>query len=245
VRAWHRPPAVANRKVHQAFTPRRATRYGGFNALSDFVTAQGIDRALTDAFPDDRAPWATYALPETLRYLLDGDLLRVERVRHFAELEQEPLPCVKRDRARLPDYTLLYRDLARFDAPTALSRLRTVGEGLLRRALAAQPWYTLDCDSTVETVYGDPDGARLGRNPHKRGRASYHPLLCRERKSGLMVHSQLRPGDTSSATGVVAFLTQSVARLPHSRRRTVLIQADRGVDGEALDARCERRGWHT
>jgi hypothetical protein len=40
-------------------------------------------------------------------------LLGVERVWHFAELEQEPLLCVKRDRDRLPDYTLLYRDLAR------------------------------------------------------------------------------------------------------------------------------------
>ena len=242
--ASHRFPAITNRKVHETFTLRWATRYGGFNALSDFVAAQRIDRALVDAFGSDKAPWATYSLPETLRHLLDGYLLGVERVWHFADLEQEPLLCVKRDRDRLPDYTLLYRDLARFETPGALSRLRTVGEGLLRQALADQPWYTLDCDSTVETVYGEQDGARPGPNPHKRGRASYHPLLCRERKSGLMVHSQLRPGDTGSATGAVAFLRQSVARLPHSRRRTVLIRADRGFDVEALYTACERRRWH-
>ena len=59
-----------------------------------------------------------------------------------------------------------------------------------------------------------------------------------------MVHSQLRPGDTGSATGAVAFLRQSVARLPSSRRRTVLIRADREFDVEALYARCERRRWH-
>jgi hypothetical protein len=59
-----------------------------------------------------------------------------------------------------------------------------------------------------------------------------------------MVHSQLRPGDTGSATGAVDFLRRSVARLPHSRRRTVLIRADRGFDVEALYTRCERRGWH-
>ena len=244
MRASHIPSTIANRKVHETFTLRQATRYGGFNALSDFVTAQGIDRALTDAFERDKAPWATYSLPETLRHFLDGYLLGVERVWHFAELEQEPLLCVKRDLERLPDYTLLYRDLARFEADTMLSRLRAVGEGLLRTALAEQRWYTLDCDSTVETVYGEQEGARPGPNPHKRGRPSYHPLLCRERKSGLVVHSQLRPGDTGSATGAVAFLRQSVARLPHSRRRPVLIRADRGFDVEALYARCERRGWH-
>jgi len=244
VRASHTTPAIANRKVHETFTLRRATRYGGFNALSDFVVGQGIDRALVDAFGRDKAPWATYSLPETLRHLLDGYLLGAERIWHFADLEQEPLLCVKRDRDRLPDHTLLYRELARFEAPGMLSRLRTVGEGLLRTVLADQAWYTLDCDSTVETVYGAQEGAHLGPNPHKRGRPSYHPLLCRERKSGLVVHSQLRPGDTGSATGAGAFLRQSVARLPHSRRRTVLIRADRGFDAEALYAQCERRGWH-
>jgi hypothetical protein len=56
VRASHTSPAIANRKVHETFTLRCATPYGGFNALSDFVTAQGIDRALTDAFGRDKAP---------------------------------------------------------------------------------------------------------------------------------------------------------------------------------------------
>ena len=244
MRAWHTTPAIANRKIPETFTLRRATRYGGFNALSDFVTAQGIDRALTDAFGRAKAPGATYRLPETLRHLLDGSLLGVERVWHFTELEQEPLLCVKRDRDRLPDHTLLYRELGRFEAPGMRSRLRAVGETLLGRALADQPRSTLDCDSTVETVYGEQAGARRGPNPPKRGRASYHPLLCRERKSGLMVHRQLGPGDTDSATGAVPFLRQAVARLPHRRRRTVLSRADRGFDVEALYARCERRGWH-
>jgi hypothetical protein len=110
-----RLPRLANRKVREACTLRRATAYGGLNALSDFVHAQGIDAALDDAFGRDKAPWATYSLPETLRHLLDGYLLGVERVWHFAELEQEPLLCVKCDRDRLPDFTLLYRELARFE----------------------------------------------------------------------------------------------------------------------------------
>jgi hypothetical protein len=244
VRASHSRPAIDNQKIPETFTLRRATRYGGFNALSDFVRAVGIDAALSAAFADAKAAWATYALPETLRHLLDGYLLGVERVWHFADLEQEPLLCAKRDRERLPDYTLLYRDLARFEAPGLLGRLRAVSEELQRRALAKQPWYTLDCDSTVETVYGAQEGARPGPNPHKRGRASYHPLLCRERKSGLVINSRLRPGDTGTATDAVAFVRQSVARLPRARHRSVLIRADRGFDAEALYAACEQRGWH-
>lgn len=240
----HTARRLANRKIRETFTLRRATRYGGFNALSDFVRAQGVDRALTAAFGADKAPWARYSLPETLRHLLDGYLLGVARIWHFAELEQEPLLCVKRDRDRLPDFTLLYRELARFDSAAMLGRLRAIGEDLLRRAVAPQTWYTLDCDSTVETLYGTQEGARLGPNAHKRGRLSYHPLLCRERKSGLMIHSLLRPGDTNTMSGAVDFLVQSVARLPQARRRTVILRADRGFDIAELYAQCERRGWH-
>jgi len=243
-RSCHTATPITNRKIRETFTLRRATCYGGFNALSDFVRAVGVDAALTAAVGAEKAPWATYPLPATLRHLLDGYLLGIERVWHFAHLEQEPLLCIKRDRERLPDYTLLYRDLARFEAPGMLGRLRAVGEGLVRQALARQAWYTLDCDSTVETVYGTQDGARPGPNPHKRGRPSYHPLLCRERRSGLVVNSRLRPGDTHTATDAVEFLRQSVARLPHARRRSVLIRADRGFDTDALYATCEQRGWH-
>jgi hypothetical protein len=124
-----------------------------------------------------------------------------------------------------------------------LGRLRWVGEKLLRQALAEQVWYALDLDSTVETLYGQQEGAKVGPNPHKPGRPSYHPLLCRERKSGLVINSRLRPGNTGSATEAVKFLIQSVARLPRPHRRTILLRADRGFDCEALYALCEKRKW--
>jgi hypothetical protein len=41
----------------------------------------------------------------------------------------------------------------------------------------------------------------------------------------------------------VVFFRESVARLPHSCRRTVLIRGERGFDVEASDALGERRGW--
>lgn len=70
----HTAPPIANRKIREIFTLRRATRYGGFNLLSDFVRAQGMDHALAEAFGQDKAPWAAYSLPESLRHLLDEKL---------------------------------------------------------------------------------------------------------------------------------------------------------------------------
>ncbi len=42
----------------------------------------------------------------------------------------------------------------------------------------------IDVDSTVKTAYGKQQGVSVGYNPHKRGAASYHPLLafCAETK---------------------------------------------------------------
>jgi hypothetical protein len=52
-----------------------------------------------------------------------------------------------------------------------------------------------DVDSTVLVVYGKQEQARIGYNPTKRGRPSYHPLLCFEGQSRDFWHGELRPGD--------------------------------------------------
>lgn|GEM_PF-2610882 len=95
----HRPTTTTNPTIAETFTLRWATCYGGFNAVSDVVRAVGLDAALAEAFDAEKAPWATYPLPETLRHLLDGYLLGIERVWHVADLEQRPLLCAKRSRA--------------------------------------------------------------------------------------------------------------------------------------------------
>jgi hypothetical protein len=59
----HISPSIGNYQIAETFTLQRATHYGGFNVLSDFVRAQGIDHALEEAFGQEKAPWATYSLP--------------------------------------------------------------------------------------------------------------------------------------------------------------------------------------
>src|SRR5438067_5457213 len=66
-------------------------------------------------------------------------------------------------------------------APKALARLRRLHQQLLAIMIvkpAAPTKVIFDLDSTILTVYGKQELARVGYNPAKRGRASYHPLLC-------------------------------------------------------------------
>jgi hypothetical protein len=81
----------------------------------------------------------------------------------------------------------------------------------------------------------------VGYNPQKRGRPSYHPQLCRERRTGLSLWSQLRPGNTISSTDFVSFLEESWQVVPkrfQKRRRGSLCQVLARMDSgyESQDA---------
>lgn len=84
-----------------------------------------------------------------------------------------------------------------------------------------------DLDSTVLTVYGKQEQARIGYNPFKRGRASYHPLLCFEAQSQTSWHGVLRPGDAASGSASDPFLREYFLRIAPSVQR-VFVRGDAG-----------------
>jgi hypothetical protein len=134
-----------------------------------------------------------------------------------------------------PDATTLRRFLIRV-APTALPRLRALHDRFLHRMmLLPEPLSRMICDvdSTVLVFYGKPEQARIGYNPVKRGRPSYHPLLCFEGQSRDFWHGELRPGDAHTATGVVDLLKACFAKIPSSVR-SVIIRAHKGFYDHAL-----------
>src|SRR5271166_5905322 len=84
-----------------------------------------------------------------------------------------------------PDATSLRRFLLRA-APKALPKLRALHDRFLHQftvRLGPPTRVIFDVDSTVLVVYGKQEQARIGYNPIKRGRPSYHPLLCFEGQS--------------------------------------------------------------
>jgi hypothetical protein len=72
-----------------------------------------------------------------------------------------------------------------------------------------------DIDSTVLVIYGRQiEGARVGYNPKKHGRRSYHPLLGFESRFREFWHGSLRPGDAGAATGALPFVKVCLAKVP-------------------------------
>ncbi len=128
-----------------------------------------------------------------------------------------------------PNPTTLRRFLLRM-APISLPRLRKLhGKLLLVMLLKPHPptRVIFDLDSTVLVLYGKQEMAHIGYNPIKRGRPSYHPLLCFNGITKDFWHGELRPGDTHTATGTIDLLIASFSKLPPSVK-TVIIRADKG-----------------
>ena len=237
---------IVNKKIKEEFTLKNATVYGGYNLFSDYLASNGLDRFLEQELSGMKAPWATYEMPTVCRTLIDGYALGLKNIYQFEGIENDPLLCAKRDMAKLPDQTVLRKDLKnQFKSDEDVNRLRRVKsrqvKGVLKRLDGN---LVVEYDSTVETGYGSQEGLEVGTNSYKPGRASYHPQLCRERKSGLSVWSRLRPGNTVSSTDFIDFLEESWNVLPKRFKRKrkgvckVLSRMDSGYEFE------EALRWH-
>lgn len=86
--------------------------------------------------------------------------------------------------------------------------------------------YTLDCDSSVLTRYGEQQGAIRGYNPNKPGRASHHPIIAFVSDAKLVANLWLRSGNSSSSEGFVPFLEDTFSKLQN--KNISLLRLDSG-----------------
>jgi hypothetical protein len=147
--------------------------------------------------------------------------------------------------SRFPDQSTLRRFLQRL--PTRSIRQLVRLHDRLRAQLLwiPQPPTSLifDLDSVVLTLYGHQQGARVGYNPKKKGRRSYHPLLCFESYRQEFWHGSLRPGDTSANTGVVPFFRRCLDKVPSPVPRSrIRVRADSGFFGGKFIGSLEKQG---
>lgn len=140
--------------------------------------------------------------------------------------------------SRFPDQTAIRRFLKRL-TPKQIRQIVRVHD-LLRRALFDRPYQRtsliFDLDSTVLVVYGKSvEGARVGYNPKKHGRRSYHPLLAFESRSQEFWHGSLRPGDAGTSTGAVPFIKVCLAKVPKRiPRARIRFRMDSGFYGKRV-----------
>ena len=171
----------------------------------------------------------------TLLYVLMAGLRRVSKT-EILQYNGAFLSLLSLE--RFPYASTLRRFLHRIQPQTVRQLVRL--HDRLRSQLFGLPQVhstlILDLDSVVLTVYGDQQGARVGYNPKKRGRRSYHPLLCFESGRKEFWHGSFRPGNAAANTGAVWFMERCLAKVPSTLARSrVRVRADSGFyDGNLL-----------
>ncbi len=222
------------RRLTITFGAEHLTHYGGAYLLHRFLSRIGFKDALAQnirvAQRNNR-----YSIGEMLLAILYPMILGIERLETTQLLRQNGVFQYLTGLPSYPEATSLRRFLLRA-APQMLPRLHALRDQFLRR-MTNRPdvpaRLIFDVDSTVLVLYGKQEGARIGYNPLKRGRPSYHPLLCFEGQSRDYWHGELRPGDAHTASGTRELLAACFAKRTDPRQR-VIVRADKGFFDGAL-----------
>jgi Transposase DDE domain group 1 len=222
------------RNLAVAFGAPNLTHYGGVYLLHRFLSRIGFKDAVAVrvrlAQRNNR-----YSVGEMLLALLYPMILGLERLETTQLLRQNGVFQYLTGLPSYPEATTLRRFLLRV-APRGLPKLRALHDRFLQRlTLHPRPPARLvfDVDSTVLVVYGTQEQARIGYNPIKRGRPSYHPLLCFEGRSKDFWHGELRPGDAHTAAGTLELLRACFVKIP-AGVRSVIVRADKGFYDHTL-----------
>jgi hypothetical protein len=235
------------RNLPIAFEEPGLTHFAGMALIHAFCQKLGLKRLLQRCLrPTPRS--RDYQPAELLLALLYAIVVGLDRINATQILQYNGAFQQIVGLARFPDQTALRRFPRRL-TPRHIRQVARLHDQL-RQALFARPRprssLTFDLDSVVLVVYGHAEGARVGYNPKKRGRRSYHPLLCFEAHRQEFWHGSLRPGNTVAATGAVPFLRVCLAKVPPGIARARLrLRGDSGFFGkriiECLDG--ERVGY--
>src|SRR5574341_31514 len=224
------------RNLPIAFEEPHLTHFAGMALIQAFCQRLGLRRLLQQALrPAPR--YRDYHPAELVLALLYAIIVGLERINATQVLQYNGAFQQIVGLPQFPDATTLRRFLRRL-RPRHIRQLVRLHDQL-RQMLFARPRprssLVFDLDSVVLVLYGHAEGARVGYNPKKRGRRSYHPLLCFEAHRQEFWHGSLRPGNTVAATGAIGFLRVCLAKVPPGLARSrIRVRGDAGFFGKRV-----------
>lgn len=235
--------AYGPRKLRFSFTGKNLTHFGGLFLVQHFFQRLGLRRLLTQSIRFKQRN-NRYAASESILALLYPVLVGLGRIDATGILKRNGVFRYLTGLKNYPDSTTLRRFLLRF-AHEGLTSFFRLHDSLRVRMLSSAWKVILDLDSTVLTVYGRQERARIGYNPKKRGRPSYHPLFCFEGRTADLWEASFHPGNVHPASVAVDFLKQAFTKLPPSVRE-IRIRADSAFyDHKIIDFLKGKRAFYT
>ena len=219
--------------------------FGGLLPLIKFLDLVEFRKIFDFAYkPPTRKPkLGHYPMVVGLLMLL---FIGFNRIWHFSYLRLDAMLCGFFNLTRLPVASTFWRYVDSLGVNQAHSLLRLMA--LLRNRvwrICDLSYYRicLDIDTTVETVFGNQQGACKGHNPRNRGKKGYRPVLCFIEQSREYMLGSLRRGETISGKQTAAFIAKIKRYLPDCVNQ-VLIRADAEFQSWPSVHECLNAGYH-
>ena len=224
------------RKVDFVFDESHLTHYGGAWLIQQFCDRLHL-RSLLTRYIQIEQRQGGYHPSKFLLALLFGIIIGLRRINKTETLRYDEAMLEMIGLDQFPDSGSLRRFLKRLP-PANIRQIAQLHDSL-RAWLFFLPEerhsLVFDVDSVVLVVSGHAEGARVGYNPKKPGRRSYHPLFCFESTFQEFWHGIWRRGDAASSTGIIPFLKVCLAKVPTTVKRNRLrFRMDSGFFGKRV-----------
>ena len=214
------------------FTDKEITAWGGMGLMKRMLDHLGFESALAAAELPQPGSNRGYPPEQLITQFMLSVWCGANRFEHGEVTRHDPVLKRLFGFKRMANFKAVMRLFNKFTQGTNESVMDSLYRWMFGQV--AINGITLDLDSTVMTRYGAQEGAARGYNPAKRGRASHHPLMAFVADTRMIANCWLRPGNSSSANNVQAFLANTRHRL--GDKRVSILRADSGFcDSAFLD----------
>jgi hypothetical protein len=218
-------------RVAVEFSGKNVTPYGGLGLFYKFNKKLGVEGILDKVKPypvneGDRPP---KGVGKKIMSLVYGMACGLERPSDTEVLKRDKVAQTLIGYEDYPDQSTF----SRFFTSFRVTGSKEIGEKdsqlLLRVRNKFRDWgkLTLDMDSHVRTVYGNQQRAKVGYNPKKPGRKSYHPLFCFIGETRDFLTGIFRSGDKYTSNGADELLKECL-RLIGKSFYQLYLRADSG-----------------
>lgn len=223
------------------FTDKEITAWGGMGIMKRMLDHLGFEPVLAAAgLPQPRSNRG-YRPEQLITQFMLSVWCGANRFEHGEIVRHDPVLKRLFSFKRMANFKAVMRLFNKFTQATNESVMDELYRWLFGQL--SINGVTIDLDSTVMTRYGAQEGAARGYNPAKRGRASHHPLMAFVADTRMIANCWLRPGNSSSANNVQAFLANTRHRL--GDKQVSLLRADSGFsDSVFIDYLDEQQLHH-
>ncbi len=201
--------------------------FGGLLGLVKFLDLFDFEKHFEEGYvaPSRETKLGDYAMVMGIVMLM---FIGFNRIWHFVYIRLEAMLCGIFRVEKLPAASTYWRYLDSMGINQAQSILKIMSrlrEQAWKRCGIKHSRIAIDIDTTVETIYGDQEGGRVGHNPKHRGKKGYRPILCFIEQTREYLYGKLRKGETVSGEETAKVIRTFKDHLPSCVQK-VLLRAD-------------------